>query len=136
MANLGSLLLVSDNPELHQTLGQLARVFNLSLINAETVKEGFTLFKIGEPDSVIFDLRMLRDLERRARAKSKLKSTRVPILFLNDSGNGVTRRDELLPPLSLEPIVRFVARQNKRLSTGLSGSLWDRLRVRLRAKHA
>jgi len=135
MAKCGTILLVSSNPELHQVMEPLASTYNLSLIGAENAKEGLTFFKLGDPDCIVFDLRVLNDGERRTRAKNKLKTSGIPILFLNDSRANIRRRDGFIPPISLEPIVKFVGEQSEKLCAGSSGGFWNRLIGRMRLRH-
>ena len=130
MAKSGTLLLVSNSPDLHRVMVPVASAYDLSVVGAETIREGLTILKVSPPSCAVFDLRITSDIDKRARIKDRLKESHFPILFLND--NGIQRRNEFLPPLRLEPIAKFVADQGERLRRSHSDSgFWNWLRNRL-----
>lgn len=136
MAKSGTLLFVSGNPELQQVMETLRSTYGFSLLTAESLKEGLSFIKIAEPDCLIFDLRLLRDRNRVERVKEKVKSSGIPVLFLSDSGSGIRCSDALRSSVSLEPIVKFVAEQSKRLKGNSSGRSWYRFFKRAKVEHA
>jgi len=126
MARKGTLLFVSGNTELHQVLETLRSTYGFSLLTADKAKEGFELIKIAEPDCVIYDLRLLRDRRKAEWVKDKISAAGIPVLFLNDNGNGHVRPDEQRSSVRLEPIVKFVAEQSERLKKKSSArSRWS-----------
>ncbi|RJP67525.1 MAG: hypothetical protein C4532_14515 [Candidatus Abyssobacteria bacterium SURF_17] len=106
MANRGSVLLVSGNPELHRILELVASTYNLSCMGTENVREGVGFLRSNEPDCIVFDLNIVSNHKQRSIVKKKLEEKDVPVLFLNENGNGTPSRNHA--PLKIEPIVKFV----------------------------
>lgn len=136
MPNCGTILLISGNPDLHGVLETLSSSYSLSLLCAENIKQGLTLFKENNPDCVVFDLRLPPPHVPVEQIKEKMRESEVPILFLSNCIEELRRADEVPSRLSLEPIMKFVANQSERLRSDSSGRLWSRLLGRARVGHA
>jgi hypothetical protein len=134
MANRGSILLVSTNPELHQVLEIITSTYDLKFLGAEGAASGIDLFRSKGPISVIFDLDILRDHRQRTLFKKKFNDSGVPVLFLNDGENGIANHGNSQKPLKLEAIVKFVADSRngtqKTSSRGLVSRLLTLCRLR------
>ncbi|UCD57524.1 MAG: hypothetical protein JSV16_17280 [Candidatus Hydrogenedentota bacterium] len=127
MTNRSNLLLVSANPELHRTLEIIASTYNFRFLGTEKVKTGASFFKSHKLECVIFDLEVLPDYRQRVIVKKELVESGVPILFLNDNGNGVQYQDEVRTPLKIEPIVKFVLDVRGGLHQRSNGGILNRL---------
>jgi DNA-binding response OmpR family regulator len=136
MAKSSTLLFVSGNPELQQVLETLKSAYGFSLLIAENPKEGLNFIKMTDPDCIIFDLQLLRTHNHVERIKEKIKPTGIPVLYLNDGGNGVSRSDELRSSASVEPMVKFVAEQSERFKGSSSRRGWFRFLKRSKTGQA
>lgn len=127
MSNHGAILLVSDNPELHQVLEIIASTYGFSFLGAENAKKGFGLLKSTKLDCMIFDLEIFGNYRKRTLAKKKLGGTGIPTLVLNDHNNGDQYRADLRSPVKIEPIAKFLMDHRDRLSRASSGGFLRRL---------
>lgn len=110
MAKRRSILAVSPNPELHRVLELITSTYNFRCMGAETAKKGVGLLASDKPDCVIFDFDTLKNQRQRAAAKKRLEESGVPVLFMNENGNGSTfdNQGAAHTPLKIEPIVKFI----------------------------
>ena len=134
MANHGTILLVSGSPGLNTVLGTLASTYSLSLVTVDSAKAGLAALKQAAPDCVIFDARLLRDHTRVERVRRKLQSKGVPALFLSADAPGNTRASGVRSSFSIEPIIKFVAAQSRRLELLRPSGFWSRFIGRPHAK--
>jgi response regulator RpfG family c-di-GMP phosphodiesterase len=132
MSNRGVILLVTGNSELHQVLGTVAQTYRLSLLSAESTKEGLTFLKVAEPDCAIFDLGLLRTGNGVEKLKERLNLSAIPILFLNNCRDGSKPSRRLSSGFSLEPIVKFASEQSERLNCASSRGFLRRFVGRLK----
>ncbi len=134
MTKRRSILVVSHNPELHRVLELIASTYNFRCMGAETAKKGVGLLSTDHPDCVIFDFETLKNQRQRALARKRLEGNGVPVLFLNENGNGVHTRGPENTPLKIEPIVKFILDNCGKNSRSSNGGFFNRLLslVRLR----
>ena len=136
MANRGTILLVSGNPEAHRTLEIVASTYNLGAIGTEHAGKGINLIKSLKPDCIIFDFDLLTNQRQRVTAKKKLDETGIPTLVLNDNRNGSHPKPDEHTPFELESIVKFLADVRARLERGSSGGFLSRLPILGRLRKA
>ncbi|MBI5116206.1 hypothetical protein HZA56_07000 [Candidatus Poribacteria bacterium] len=134
MASHGSVLLVSSNPELHQVLEIIASTYNLKFLGADAAGAGVDLFKSKTPECVIFDLETLRDNRQRTLLKKRLGESEIPVLYLNDNGNGHQGGQQ--KSLKLEPIVKFVVDCRNSMEKASGRGLMTRLLTLCRLRRA
>ena len=136
MAHHGNILLVSSNPEAHRLLELIASTYNFGIVGAENAKSGINLMRACEPDCVIFDFELLVNQRQKVTAKKKLDESGVPILILNNNGNGTHPKIDGRTPLRVEPMVRFVADTRERLNRRSHGGFLNRLPLLGRLRRA
>lgn len=129
MTKRRSILVVSRNPELHRVLELIASTYNFRCVGAENAKKGVGLLASDEPDCVIFDFETLKSQRQKALAKKRLEGNGVPVMFLNENGNGsgLHTRGPENTPLKIEPIVKFIIDNCGENGQASNGGFFNRL---------
>lgn len=108
MENRDSILLVSEDSELHRLLEIVAATYGFTLLGANSVEKGLGLFKNAGPNCIIFDLDILHNPRDRNAVKERLQESGVPALLLDGLAGRSQNPADLPPPFDVEPIVKFI----------------------------
>ena len=108
MENRDSILLVSEDSELHRLLKTVATSHDFTLLGVNSVEKGLGVFKNDRPSCIIFDLDILHNQRDRNAVRKRLQESGVPALLLDGLANERQNLADSPPSYFVELIVKFI----------------------------